>query len=84
MQVALASDYAGASESYRNILEVINIVFTVAFLIEMSMKFIGLGPADYVADRFNLFDTLVNFTSLMELLFFGGESEVSAVFIFRV
>ena len=37
-------------------LDTFSLLFTVVFVIEMSIKLIGLGPRGYVKDRMNLFD----------------------------
>eukprot|EP00240_Pyramimonas_obovata_P000215 CAMPEP_0118927358 /NCGR_PEP_ID=MMETSP1169-20130426/4846_1 /TAXON_ID=36882 /ORGANISM="Pyramimonas obovata, Strain CCMP722" /LENGTH=1618 /DNA_ID=CAMNT_0006869105 /DNA_START=431 /DNA_END=5287 /DNA_ORIENTATION=+ len=84
--IVLAANYSGASNTYLTVLETMNLILTIAFLVEMVLKFVGLGPHDYVSDKFNIFDTFVNIGSLVELIFFrgGSLSALRAVRILRV
>jgi hypothetical protein len=44
-----------------------NYIFTVYFLIEMTVKVTGLGPHAYVSDNFNIFDAIVTTTGVIEM-----------------
>ena len=45
-----------------------NAVFTYAFIYEMSVKLLALGPRKYTASRWNLLDGGVVMLSLIELI----------------
>ena len=55
--LALAMEYDDA-EGLRDTLTMINLVLTIAFMVEMVFKVLGLGPKKYVQDNFNIFDAL--------------------------
>ena len=46
----------------------LNEVFTWAFVIEMVIKLIGLGFRDYARDSFNIFDAVIVVLSLADLI----------------
>ena len=56
-----------------------DIVFTVAFFIEMVFKLIGLGGKLYIKDRFNIFDALIVLLSIVDFMlnifFFKGKND---------
>ena len=54
-------------KDYEDTLTMINLVLTIAFMVEMVFKVLGLGPKKYVQDNFNIFDALVVFMSIVEL-----------------
>lgn len=49
-------------------LDLLNTIFTIIFTVEVILKIIGLGTKDFVADSFNLFDTLIVLISIIEFL----------------
>ena len=49
-------------------LETINFFFTVAFFAEMVLKLVGLGVMQYAKDRINLFDFVIVWISVVELI----------------
>jgi hypothetical protein len=60
-----ADDYPQTKEK-TEVLFWFNQFFTWAFFLEMFMKFIGLGPKNYVKDSFNLFDAFVVAISIID------------------
>lgn len=50
----------------RDILIIFNEIFTWSFLLEMIVKLIGLGPNNYIKDRYNLFDAIIVIISLID------------------
>jgi hypothetical protein len=74
LQMALA--YDEASDEYNQILENINLGFTLVFIIEALTKIIGLSPATYFRSSWNKFDFVVVMTSIVDLImtFFLGSS----------
>ena len=56
--------------SHAYILDNLNNYFTIIFTIDMGLKLIGLGLKNYFYDKMNIFDTLVNIVSLLDLILF--------------
>jgi hypothetical protein len=51
------------------VLEIINIVFTVIFSIEMIIKMLAVGIKNYFkGSAFNIFDSVIVFASIIDLL----------------
>ena len=71
---------------YGQVLDGINLFFTVFFTVEMLIKMFALGLREYSSDNFNLFDALIVVISLVELVGTGGTSlsAFRAVRILRV
>ncbi|KAH8044650.1 calcium ion channel [Aureococcus anophagefferens] len=44
----------------------LNLFFTVVFLLELVLKWVGLGPRQYFADPWNRFDAFIVLTSLVD------------------
>lgn len=70
-------------------LDLFNFSFTIIFIIEMGLKIIAMGIADYLRDKMNAFDAIIVILSIIELIFLGegGGSAISAfrtVRIFRL
>lgn len=74
LQMALA--YDESPDVYNQILENINLGFTIVFILEALIKIIGLSPATYFRSSWNKFDFVVVMTSLVDLImtFFLGSS----------
>jgi hypothetical protein len=70
--VTLALDSYGVSKTAANNLSLFNEVFTWTFIVEMSLKLIGLGGMKYLSDKMNYLDGSVVILSLVELVFLGG------------
>ncbi len=74
----LAADRYPIKSSEADSLEIVNFICTLLFAAEMILKLIGLGPAEYVRDGFNIFDALIVIMSFVELAvsppaFFGTD-----------
>ena len=54
------------SEFTINTIAVLNTVFMWCFLVEMIIKLIGLGPRNYLKDRFNIFDAFIVIVSIVD------------------
>jgi hypothetical protein len=48
-------------------LNLYNEIFSVAFMVELVLKLIGLGPKNYIKDAFNQFDCFVVICSIVEM-----------------
>jgi hypothetical protein len=44
-----------------------NEIFSIAFMVELVLKLIGLGPKNYIKDAFNQFDLFVVICSIVEI-----------------
>ena len=62
-----ATFYKQPSE-YHYTFEVVNLVFTAIFLIEATIKIIGLGVRQYFTDRWNQFDFIVCCGAAIEII----------------
>ena len=69
--------------SYAKGLDVVNLILTVAFILEMATKVIGMGFEEYAKDRFNLFDAAVVIMSIVELALSAGGG-LTALRAFRI
>ena len=81
--LVLAMEYDGMPKDYEDTLATINLVLTIAFIVEMVFKVLGLGPKKYVQDNFNIFDALVVFMSIVELAM-ANSGSLSALRSFRI
>ncbi len=50
-------------------MEIANLIYTIAFAMEMVIKMYGLGLINYVRDRFNIFDCTIVMLSLIDIIF---------------
>lgn len=85
--ITLGMEHYNMSTSERSFLNSANLVFTVAFTVELVLKVIGLGPRQYAKDFFNLFDFVIVTISLVELIIDsegGGKSGLGALRTFRL
>ena len=89
--VCLALDKYPPDEELLAKLDSANIFFFSVFLLEMLIKFIGMGPRIYAKDQFNLFDAFVVLISIVDLILnysvdtsAGGASAISALRAFRL
>jgi Ion transport protein len=66
--ITLAMDKYPQTDEYENTLEYFNIIFTIAFSTEMTLKIIALGFNGYLRDSFNIFDGSLVILSLVDLI----------------
>ena len=64
--IQMACLYSTASHDYLQALEIINIIFTIVFILEFLLKISALGKA-YWYSRWNIFDFIVVMLSLFDL-----------------
>ena len=81
--LVLAMEYDGMPKTYGDTLATINLVLTIAFIVEMVFKVLGLGPRKYVQDSFNIFDAVVVIMSIVELAM-ANSGSLSALRSFRI
>lgn len=82
--IVLALDHHGISAEDESTLSTLNFFFTIIFIIEMSLKLIGLGPINYLKDKLNYLDGMVVLLSIFELAFLSGGGAFSAFRAVRI
>eukprot|EP00163_Fabomonas_tropica_P014779 TRINITY_DN2686_c0_g2_i1.p1 TRINITY_DN2686_c0_g2~~TRINITY_DN2686_c0_g2_i1.p1 ORF type:complete len:1526 (-),score=377.56 TRINITY_DN2686_c0_g2_i1:447-4610(-) len=75
----LALEHHEMPKGLADFLYIANIILTVIFILELLIKVVGLGPREYVRDRFNIFDAIIVAISIVELILGSG----GAVTVFR-
>ena len=65
--VCMAMDHEGIDKTKEEWLEGANMVFTIIFAAEALLKMIALSPKFYFMERWNCFDFLIAFISVVEL-----------------
>jgi uncharacterized membrane protein (GlpM family) len=63
----LALDSTNQSENFMDVLQTANLVFTLIFVIEVSVKSIGMGLQLFLQDSYNKFDALIVILSILEM-----------------
>ena len=84
--IVLALDKYPEDPNEMKIVDILNEVFTWAFIIEMVIKLIGLGFREYARDSFNLFDALIVVLSIVDIIVeatLSGDSPTAALSAFR-
>ena len=72
------------------VLDGANYAFTVFFVVEMTIKLMGLGVQGYVSDNFNVFDGVITILSVVQMTVqltggsFVGISALRALRVFRL
>merc|ERR1711871_1827506 len=87
--VTMAMEYHGASSGYNDFLKVCNYIFTFIFVVEMACKILGMTLRGYVADISNVFDAVLVFFAVLEIILvdaLGGQAPggISALRSFRI
>lgn len=73
----MAMSYEGSYGLYDDILDHINLAFTIVFIVEAGLKLIAYGIKGYFLDGWNQFDFCVVTTSILDLvLSYSGKSFV--------
>jgi Ca2+-binding EF-hand superfamily protein len=79
----LAMDHHKIDQGLLDIIDILNMTFTIFFTLEMLLKMVGLGLAQYFNDRFNGLDCFVVLVSLMEIIL-GNDGAFSALRTLRL
>jgi len=66
--IGLCSNHKEASSDFVKITQIISLVCTITFGIEMILKLYAFGIKKYVSSYFNIFDGLITIASFVELL----------------
>jgi voltage-dependent calcium channel L type alpha-1D len=85
--VLLAMGFYNQPELYTSFLDVMNLVFTVFFTFEFTVKLAGFGFKEYFADPWNTFDFVIVIGSFLDIgmanLADGGGASISMLRLFR-
>ncbi|TTN83883.1 Voltage-dependent L-type calcium channel subunit alpha-1C [Bagarius yarrelli] len=65
--VCLAVQHYGQSQTFNYVMDILNMVFTGVFTVEMVLKLIAFKPRGYLDDPWNLFDALVVIGSIVDI-----------------
>lgn len=91
--VVLAWDHHPMDPELFSVLEILNFIFSIIFILELLLKLPGLGWREYKRDAFNLFDAFIVLAGVVELGLAppsfiaetsGGAGAISAFRVFRV
>ncbi|XP_042263878.1 voltage-dependent L-type calcium channel subunit alpha-1D [Thunnus maccoyii] len=66
--LCLAIQHHGQSHLFNYAMDILNMVFTGVFTVEMILKLIAFKPRDYVGDAWNVFDALVVIGSVIDII----------------
>ncbi|CAM4714543.1 unnamed protein product [Leuciscus chuanchicus] len=73
--LALAVQHYEQSKLFNSVMDILNMIFTLLFTIEMIIKLLALRPYHYFIDAWNSFDALIVVGSLVDIMiaeFSGG------------
>ncbi|XP_041459338.1 voltage-dependent L-type calcium channel subunit alpha-1D-like isoform X6 [Lytechinus variegatus] len=66
--IILAMKYRTQTDTYRNVLDYMNIVFTAVFTVEFLLKIIAYKPKNYFRDYWNFFDFIIVLGSIIDIM----------------
>ncbi|XP_056131493.1 voltage-dependent L-type calcium channel subunit alpha-1D [Lampris incognitus] len=66
--LCLAIQHYGQSQLFNYAMDILNMVFTGVFTVEMVLKLIAFKPRGYVGDAWNVFDALVVIGSVVDII----------------
>uniref|UniRef100_A0A8C5R6D1 Voltage-dependent L-type calcium channel subunit alpha n=1 Tax=Leptobrachium leishanense TaxID=445787 RepID=A0A8C5R6D1_9ANUR len=75
--LCLAMQHYGQSKIFNDVMDVMNMVFTAVFTVEMVLKLIAFKPKGYFSDAWNTFDSLIVIGSIVDVVL--SEAEVMNV-----
>lgn len=81
----LAMERYDLSDDEIALISACNLFFTIAFFIEMILKFVGLGVKNYMMDGYNVFDCVIVIISLVDLVLeqVAGVDQLDILKVFR-
>uniref|UniRef100_A0A9J8CJ55 Voltage-dependent L-type calcium channel subunit alpha n=1 Tax=Cyprinus carpio carpio TaxID=630221 RepID=A0A9J8CJ55_CYPCA len=65
--ICLAVQHYGQSELFNYVMDILNMVFTAVFTVEMVLKLIAFKPRHYFTDAWNTFDALIVVGSVVDI-----------------
>uniref|UniRef100_A0A3Q1C7I3 Voltage-dependent L-type calcium channel subunit alpha n=1 Tax=Amphiprion ocellaris TaxID=80972 RepID=A0A3Q1C7I3_AMPOC len=66
--LCLAVQHYGQSTLFNYVMDILNMVFTAVFTVEMVLKLIAFKPRGYFGDAWNVFDALVVIGSIVDIV----------------
>ncbi|XP_076862633.1 voltage-dependent L-type calcium channel subunit alpha-1C isoform X11 [Brachyhypopomus gauderio] len=66
--ICLAMQHHGQSTSFNNAMNILNMLFTGLFTVEMILKLIAFKPRGYFSDPWNVFDFLIVIGSIIDVI----------------
>ncbi|XP_063148923.1 voltage-dependent L-type calcium channel subunit alpha-1D [Candoia aspera] len=66
--LCLAMQHYGQSKLFNDAMDILNMVFTAVFTVEMILKLIAFKPKGYFSDAWNSFDSLVVLGSIVDIV----------------
>ncbi|XP_075430987.1 voltage-dependent L-type calcium channel subunit alpha-1D isoform X2 [Ascaphus truei] len=66
--LCLAMQHYGQSKTFNDVMDVMNMVFTAVFTVEMVLKLIAFKPKGYFSDAWNTFDSLIVIGSIVDVV----------------
>ncbi|KAK0135864.1 Voltage-dependent L-type calcium channel subunit alpha-1D [Merluccius polli] len=66
--LCLAVQHYGQSALFNYVMDILNMVFTTVFTVEMVLKLIAFKPRGYFGDAWNVFDALVVIGSIVDIV----------------
>uniref|UniRef100_A0AAR2KS06 Voltage-dependent L-type calcium channel subunit alpha n=1 Tax=Pygocentrus nattereri TaxID=42514 RepID=A0AAR2KS06_PYGNA len=84
--LTLAVQHYEQSKLFNFVMDILNMIFTTLFTIEMIIKLLALRPYHYFIDAWNSFDALIVVGSLVDIMIaeFNGESSKVSITFFRL
>ncbi|XP_026791096.3 calcium channel, voltage-dependent, L type, alpha 1D subunit, a isoform X10 [Pangasianodon hypophthalmus] len=65
--ICLAVQHYGQSKAFNYVMDILNMVFTAVFTVEMVLKLIAFKPKHYFTDAWNTFDALIVVGSVVDI-----------------
>ncbi|MCJ8744174.1 hypothetical protein PDJAM_G00115640 [Pangasius djambal] len=65
--ICLAVQHYGQSKEFNYVMDILNMVFTAVFTVEMVLKLIAFKPKHYFTDAWNTFDALIVVGSVVDI-----------------
>ncbi|XP_046731246.1 calcium channel, voltage-dependent, L type, alpha 1D subunit, a isoform X1 [Silurus meridionalis] len=65
--LCLAVQHYGQSKTFNHVMDILNMVFTAVFTVEMVLKLIAFKPRHYFTDAWNTFDALIVVGSVVDI-----------------
>ncbi|XP_014798715.1 PREDICTED: voltage-dependent L-type calcium channel subunit alpha-1D isoform X2 [Calidris pugnax] len=66
--LCLAMQHYGQSKIFNDVMDIMNMVFTGVFTVEMVLKLIAFKPKGYFSDAWNTFDSLIVIGSIVDVV----------------
>uniref|UniRef100_A0A6I8PH83 Voltage-dependent L-type calcium channel subunit alpha n=1 Tax=Ornithorhynchus anatinus TaxID=9258 RepID=A0A6I8PH83_ORNAN len=78
--ICLAMQHYGQSCLFKQAMNILNMVFTGLFTVEMILKLIAFKPKDYFSDPWNVFDFLIVIGSIIDVILSETNVSITSAF----